>query len=156
PGQKKQVFYKPQTTALTAADPTDPTTWGTWAEALEAKTYWEADGISSVTGAINKQRILERHLASRLAQMHALLNELTSSPYSHDMLEITLAIATSVAISNLDVSELVWLFLVAPPGYDKTTTVMVLKGSPQVFVLDTLTENAFISGFVDPRSEEKK
>jgi bifunctional DNA primase/polymerase-like protein/primase-like protein len=92
-----------------------------------------------------------QRIAARLADMHTLQEELTSSPHSHDELELALAAATSLAVSSQDDSALVWLLIVGVPSSDKTATMLLLKDSPQTYYLDTLTVNSFASGFMDAR-----
>jgi hypothetical protein len=95
-------------------------------------------------------------ITDRLVQMHALQEELTSSPHSHDILELALAAATSPAVSSHDDTALVWLLVVGVPSSDKTNTVLLLRDSPQTFYLDTLTDSAFVSGFQDARPGKGK
>jgi len=84
---------------------------------------------------------------SDLLTIHQTLSETTSSPHSHDVIELALA----TAISHQLVGEkLLWLLIVGPPSSDKTQTAIAIKDAPHVFHLDTLTENSFISGFVSP------
>jgi hypothetical protein len=98
----------------------------------------------------NTEQATQR-IAVRLADMHTLQEELTSSPHSHDELELALAAATSLDVSNQDDTALVWLLIVGVPSSDKTATMLLLKNSPQTYYLDTLTVNNFASGFVDAR-----
>ena len=62
--------------------------------------------------------------AERLFQIHGLQEELTSSPYSHDILELALATATSLPVFEQDESGLVWMLIVGRPASDKTQTVL--------------------------------
>jgi len=84
-----------------------------------------------------------------LIQVHAAQQELTSSPHSGDFLELSLAVAVSLPIALRDGTPPVWLMGVGAPSSDKTETVMSLSQSPDVYLLDTLTENSFISGYLD-------
>jgi len=88
-------------------------------------------------------------LAARLCQIHALQDELTSSPSSHDVLELTLATATSLDLSMEDDSPPLWLIIVGPPGSDKTQTVLPLRGASNTEFLDTLTDHAFVTAYVN-------
>jgi hypothetical protein len=90
--------------------------------------------------------------AQRLLDMHMLQDELTSSPYSHDVLELALATATSLPIAEEGGTALVWLLIVGAPRSDKTQTVLLLKGTQSAYYLDALTENCFVTGYVDPKS----
>ncbi len=93
----------------------------------------------------------------RLRQIHRLQAELTSSPHSHDLLEIVLAVATSGDISRQDDTALLWLLIVGAPSSDKTRTVLHLQGARgkdrgQVECVDTLTPAAFVSGYKDEKT----
>ncbi len=82
-----------------------------------------------------------------LSIIHRKLTQITSSPHSHDVIELAMA----ASIGHLLSSEvLLWLLIVGPPSSDKTHTALAIKDAPHVIHLDTLTENAFISGFVSP------
>jgi hypothetical protein len=89
-----------------------------------------------------------RQMAERLLRIHALQEELTSSPYSHDIIELALATATSLPVLEQDESGLVWMLIVGLPSSDKTQTVLQFQGAPHTFYLDSLTENSFASGYV--------
>ncbi len=93
--------------------------------------------------------------ADRLLKIHALLEDLTSSPWSHDVLELAIATAISLLISERDRSAWVWLLIVGPPSGDKTAVVLHLRSSPRVLYIDTLTENALSSGYV-PEGGKKR
>lgn len=86
-------------------------------------------------------------LPSDLIAIHEKLSEITSSPHSHDVIELALAASISHVLTN---EGLLWLLIVGPPSSDKTQTALGIKDAPHVFHLDTLTENSFISGFVAP------
>lgn len=108
------------------------------------KPYTRKPVISGL-GVINPR-------AQYLLDMHVLQDDLTSSPSSHDVLELALATATSLPIAEEDGTALVWLLIVGAPGSDKTQTVILLKGTPSAYYLDALTENCFVTGYVDPKS----
>jgi len=84
-----------------------------------------------------------------LIQLHAAQQELTSSPHSGDFLELSLATAASLSIAIRDGTPPVWLMVVGAPSSDKTETALSLSLSPDVYLLDTLTENSFITGYLD-------
>ena len=90
-------------------------------------------------------------IADTLRRIHAFQDELTTSPYSHDALEIALATAVSLPISLHDDSAQLWLMIAGVPSSDKTGTVSCLKDLNHAKHLDSLTENAFASGYVDPK-----
>lgn len=87
-------------------------------------------------------------LQTRLEGIHEILEDLTSSPSSHDMMELAMATVTSLDISQEEGTPLVWLIIVGAPGSDKTQRVLTLKECGHEVFLDTLTVNSFASGFV--------
>ncbi len=91
-------------------------------------------------------------IAARLRQIHLLQNEVTSSAASGDLIELVYAVAISLRFSDRDYTAPVWLMIAGSPSSGKTDTVLGLNGHPKVVYLDTLTENAFVSGYVDPRT----
>jgi hypothetical protein len=97
-----------------------------------------------------------RPTADRLRKIHERLNEVTSSPWSHDALELALAAVVSVELSRADDSALVWLIVVGAPSSDKTATVLLLRGAPGIEYVDSLTENALASGYVPERGKPRK
>lgn len=91
--------------------------------------------------------------SDRLLKIHALLDEVTSSPWSHDVLELALAVVLSLRISESDESALVWLMIVGPPSDGKTATVLLLKMANGVYSIDTVTENFLASGYRDEKGK---
>jgi hypothetical protein len=92
--------------------------------------------------------------ADRLYRIHALQSELTSSPYSHDILELALATVTSFPIGHQ--ALLPWLLIVGVPSSDKTNTIVALRNAASTLFVDALTENAIASGFVDEKGKAKR
>jgi hypothetical protein len=90
----------------------------------------------------------------RLHQIHALQSELTSSPYSHDILELALATVTSFTLGHQ--ALLPWLLIVGVPSSDKTNTIVALRNAVSTLFVDSLTENAIASGFVDEQGKSKR
>jgi hypothetical protein len=82
---------------------------------------------------------IDNPVAKRLLDIHTLQDELTSSPHSHDAVELALATATSLPISRQDDTALVWLLIAGAPASDKTNTAMLLRDAPMAYFLDTLT-----------------
>jgi hypothetical protein len=129
-------------------------TWGLYAK--EGNQSYETE--TALEERLNmahktEQRVeISTRVVERLLRIHAFLCELTSSPYSHDLIELTLAIPTSLPISQHDGSPLV---AVGVPSADKTHTVLLLKSNPKVFCLDTLTEHSFISGLIGDDGEPR-
>jgi hypothetical protein len=80
--------------------------------------------------------------------VHAAQQEITSSPYSGDYLELALATVLSLRFAERD-GALIWLLGVGAPSSDKTESVLGLRQMPQTYLLDSLTENSFISGYVN-------
>jgi hypothetical protein len=83
-----------------------------------------------------------------LMDVHAAQQEITSSPYSGDYLELALATVLSLRFAERD-GALIWLLGVGAPSSDKTESVLGLRQMPQTYLLDSLTENSFISGYVN-------
>ncbi len=90
--------------------------------------------------------------SDRLIRIHALLDEVTSSPWSHDVLELGMATVVSLPISEQDETALVWLLIVGPPSSDKTFAVLLLKTAGGVYYADTATENFLASGYRDEKT----
>jgi hypothetical protein len=94
--------------------------------------------------------------AQRLWQIHSLLAEVTSSPWSHDALELAMATAVSLRISEQDETALVWLMIVGAPSGDKTSSVLLLKKAKQhVYYADSVTENFLASGYRDETTRNR-
>lgn len=87
--------------------------------------------------------------AERLRHIHELQSELTSSPYSHDILELALATVTSFPIGHQ--ALLPWVMVVGVPSSDKTNTILALRSAANTLFVDALTENAIASGFADEK-----
>jgi hypothetical protein len=92
--------------------------------------------------------------AKRLHTIHTLQSELTSSPYSHDILELALAAVTSFNLSSQ--ALLPWLLIVGVPSSDKTNTIAALRNASNTLFVDSLTENAIASGFVGDAGNAKR
>ena len=108
---------------------------------------------SNKRGRPRRNAVRRNKSASRpLRQIHQDLHRLTSSPFSHDATEVAFATAISHELSKQDATSLVWLMIVGPPSSDKTETVLHLRDLPNIYHLDTLTENSFASGYVNPKS----
>jgi hypothetical protein len=92
--------------------------------------------------------------AERLRHIHELQSELTSSPYSHDILELALATVTSFPIGHQ--ALLPWVMVVGVPSSDKTNTILALRSAANTLFVDALTENAIASGFADEKGKSKR
>lgn len=88
----------------------------------------------------------------RLAEIHAAHRELSSSLYVPDALELALAAVTSLPISDFTKTALIWLLVISNPSGGKTDTVEGFRGSSQVVFVDTFTENAFLTGYIEERT----
>jgi len=109
---------------------------------------WKQSKAKKPTGNTNTNPI-ELPKGVKLWDIHAAQQELTSSPYSGDVLEMALAVAASLPIARRDGTPPVWALCVGVPSSDKTECVSTLKLAPEVYFLDTLTENSFVTGYLD-------
>lgn len=94
--------------------------------------------------------------ANRLISIHEALGKMTSSPHAHDLIELVLATATSLPLCQVDHAAPIWLMVEGNPSSGKTEAVFTLKGVNSVFALDTLTENSFLSGYVEDKVPGQK
>ncbi|NOS76720.1 MAG: hypothetical protein HOP35_02110 [Nitrospira sp.] len=92
--------------------------------------------------------------AERLVQIHNTLGSLTSSPYSHDVVELALATATSLPLYGKEHPAPIWLLIAGAPSSGKTEAVLLLKEAQSIKYLDAMTENSLASGYVDSKSGE--
>jgi hypothetical protein len=92
---------------------------------------------------------VNKSLERRLQKIHKLLGGVTSSPHIHDLVEVVIATATSLPLCRSDHAAPLWLLVEGNPSSGKTDAVFTLKGVESVFWLDTLTENSFLSGYVE-------
>ena len=51
-------------------------------------------------------------------------------------------------------SDMVWMFLVAPPSSGKSELILSLDGTPEIEHISTVTEHTFVSGFIGPGSTD--
>lgn len=94
------------------------------------------------------------HATARLIQIHNTLSGLTSSPYSHDVVELVLATVTSLALHSQEHPAPVWLLIAGAPSSGKTEAVLLLKDAQSVCYLDALTENSLVSGYINDKTGE--
>jgi hypothetical protein len=81
-----------------------------------------------------------------LADVHWAREDIISSPYCGDVTEITIATVLNAKRSE---DGLIWPLVVGEPSTGKTETVQGVKQEHTVTFLDSLTDKAFITGFVD-------
>jgi len=93
-------------------------------------------------------------MESNLYRIHAALDELSSA--GHDLIELVLATSVSLPMTQAVKDALVWLLVVGAPSSDKTNQVTLLRDMPHVYFLDTLTENAFITGYIPEDGQPPK
>ena len=94
--------------------------------------------------------------AERLAQIRSLHRSLVGSPWSDDLLELTMAVAISHKLSIAEGGSLLWLFLVGPSATGKTETVESLRNSQRTMFLDTATVASLLSGAVNDKGAQAK
>lgn len=82
-----------------------------------------------------------------LAEVHDALQKIVSSPYCGDVSELAMAAVLNAARTG---DAPLWLWIVGEPSAGKTETVWGVSGEPIIYSLDSLTDKAFISGFVSP------
>lgn len=119
----------------------------------ETTAQWAKEGKEKFKKAefeVRSRELLKT--PSDLYQIHALLDEMSSA--SHDLVELLLACSISLPVTQAAEEALVWLMAVGAPSGDKTNQASLLKEMPQIYFLDTLTENAFVTGYV-PESGER-
>jgi len=95
------------------------------------------------------------NMAEQYQAIHALLGTLSSSPHAHDMLDLTLAVVSSIDVSKAEESDPVWLLFPGTPGSGKTSTVLLANESPKVRYLDKITEEAFNSAARDAKTGQR-
>jgi hypothetical protein len=91
--------------------------------------------------------------SDRLHRIHALLDQISSSPWAHDIIELAMATVISAPIAGS--SDMVWLIIPGNPSGGKTMTMSGLR-SPRILHVDNLTENALASGYVPKGRQTKK
>src|SRR4030095_8049105 len=88
-------------------------------------------------------------LASRLGDLHTLLDSYVSAPTRHDDLDLVLAAVYAVHLGIEDGRPPFWLLFVDPPASGKTAIVMSVRpAKDRVVFLDALTAESFMSGAV--------
>jgi len=118
-------------------------------DAAVAKVWARRAPVATVTESAATAET-RAEVSRLLAELHRIQSELTSSPYSHDMIELTLATVISNPLSQTMEWEWVWLLIVLNPSSDKTQSLAPLRGHPKIIFSDDFTESSFASGFVDP------
>ena len=88
----------------------------------------------------------------QLLQIHKALASLTSSPYAHDVVELALATSTSLPLYTKEHPAPIWLLIAGAPSSGKTEAVLLLRDAQNIKYLDAMTENSFVSGYVDTKS----
>jgi hypothetical protein len=94
-----------------------------------------------------------KEIADQYRQIHTLENELYATPAQHAMLDLAIAVASSVDVSIVNGWPVVWLMFSGPPSCGKTSTVELLRGCPsKVTFRDQITAAGLKSDYVDPKS----
>jgi hypothetical protein len=92
-------------------------------------------------------------IADQYRQIHALENELYATPAQHAMLDLAMAVASSVEVSIVNGWPVVWLMFSGPPSCGKTSTVELLRGcQSKVIFRDQITAAGLKSDYVNPQS----
>ena len=88
-------------------------------------------------------------MSERLMQIHETLGRFFSSPHIHDVIELVLAETVSRKFTIGTHPCPLWLLVVGGPSSGKTDSIMPLKGHESVYFVDNVTENSFLSGYVE-------
>src|SRR5262245_44404322 len=95
-------------------------------------------------------------IADQYHQIHALEHELYATPAQHAMLDVAMAVASSVEVSIVNGWPVVWLLFSGPPSCGKTSTVELLRGcDSKVIFRDQITAAGPKSDYIHPQSGKK-
>ncbi len=94
--------------------------------------------------------------AKRLASIHASMDEVTSSPWAHDVVELVMATAISTLFADQPNHALVWLLVEGNPSSGKTSTILTLGNDRRIIYVDNLTDNSLASGYVPKTKQARK
>lgn len=125
--------------------------------AAERKRSAEEQASAAVVKRQQEHDAYEQGLlqtSADLYRIHAGLEEVSSA--DHDLIEVLLASAISLAVSRQTGDALLWLLVIGNPSGDKTNQASLLADMPHVYFLDTLTENSFITGYVPEDGEPSR
>lgn len=117
---------------------------------IAAEKFNETQKIEEEKSAKEYARLMAVEVT--LAQIQEQLSLVCSSPHAYGGVKILMAIA--LALMLCDECIMLWLFFVSAPSSAKTLIVELLRDFKGTHFLDTMTENALVSGYVsdDPNS----
>jgi hypothetical protein len=117
-------------------------------QVVEDKCLKEISRLQAQTTAGNTSTKPQIQLLNNvtLSDVHCAREDIISSPYCADVMEIALAAAFNAKRSD---DGVLWSLIIGEPSTGKTETVMGVKHEPTVILLDSLTDRAFITGYVD-------
>jgi hypothetical protein len=91
-----------------------------------------------------------------LAKIHECFSRIVSARGAHRLLDIAMATVVSVDLSIEGGTPLLWLIAPGPASSGKTEAVMPLRGYRKAKFVDSLTTEAFASGYKDKKSKRGK
>jgi hypothetical protein len=112
----------------------------------------EATGVDEAPAPLQPNGVPELdslRMSDRLVQIHETLGRFCSSPHIHDVIELVLAVTVSRRFTIGTHPCPLWLLVVGGPSSGKTDSIMPLKGHESVYFVDNVTENSFLSGYVE-------
>ena len=117
-------------------------------QVVEDKCLAEISRVQAQTTAGNTSKKPQIQLLNNvtLANVHYAREDIISSPYCADVMEIALAAALNAKRSE---DGVLWSLVIGEPSTGKTETAMGVKQAPNVTFLDSLTDKAFITGYID-------
>lgn len=104
-----------------------------------SEEYWSAPGETETPQGLPSPTVVSRQVSYEEVEEQVE----TFLPNSATALKLVLAVAISAYYHN---PLMLWFLLVAAPSSGKTELVKLLKGVTDVYFLDNITLNAFISG----------
>jgi hypothetical protein len=91
----------------------------------------------------------------KLSQVYSALTDIISSPWTPDILDLSLATLVNAPRTKQHLDLPLWLCIVGAPSSGKTEVAMGLRACDGIYYVDELSENSFISGYVDNKGKSK-